>query len=129
MKQIMSLAGAALLATTLLSSPAGAQGKPETVSLVTVDVHQLATGYRSSKIVGSAVVNDANQTIGKVDDLIISQDGKAPFVVLSVGGFLGIDSRYVVLPTTSLTFAAGKIVLSGGTKAALQALPEFKYGN
>ena len=55
------------------------------------------------------------------------QIGKAPFVVLSVGGFLGVGDRLVVLPYDQLRTAGGKVVLPGATKDALKALPEFKY--
>jgi hypothetical protein len=67
-----------------------AQGTPQTVSLTKVDVVKVATGYRASEVIGASVVNEANDTVGKVDDIIIGQDGKSPFVVLSVGGFLGM---------------------------------------
>nr|WP_294501069.1 PRC-barrel domain-containing protein [uncultured Rhodopila sp.] len=99
--RITFLASAALLMTSL-SGPARAQGAPQTIALVKVDIATLATGYRTSKIVGSAVVNEANQTIGTVDDLIVTPGDHVPFAVLSVGGILGIDTKYVVVPASSL---------------------------
>jgi hypothetical protein len=126
MKRASTLAIAAALSIFLLSS-AGAQGVPQTVDLVKVDVHKLQAGYRASKVVGSSVINDANETIGKIDDLLVSPDGKQPYAVLSVGGFLGIGSHLVVVPYESLKFADNKIVLPGGSKDSLKMLPEFKY--
>jgi hypothetical protein len=38
---------------------------------VTVDVTKINNGYRATKIVGSNVVNDANEKIGTVDDLLV----------------------------------------------------------
>src|ERR1700746_2307047 len=93
MKKAMILASAAIIGVALLSGGAGAQGTPQTVELVKVDVQKLAAGYRASKVIGSSVVNDANETIGKIDDLLISSDGKQPYAVLSVGGFLGMGTR------------------------------------
>ena len=127
MKKSMALAGAAMISIALLSGGAGAQGTPQTVELVKVDVQKLAAGYRSSKVVGSSVVNDANETIGKIDDLLVSRDGKQPYAVLSIGGFLGMGTRLVVVPYDSLTFAGNKVTLPGGTKEGLRRLPEFKY--
>jgi len=89
MNKAILLAGTALLSAALLSGNATAQGTPQTVELVTVDVQKLAAGYRSSKVVGSVVVNENNETIGKIDDLLVSRDGKQPYAVLSIGGFLG----------------------------------------
>ena len=54
-----------------------------------VDPQTLATGYRSSKIVGSPVSNENNETVGTIDDLIITPGGQAPYAILSVGGFFG----------------------------------------
>ena len=126
-KKSMVLASAAIIGIAVLSGGAGAQGTPQTVELVKVDVQKLAAGYRSSKVVGSNVVNDANETIGKIDDLLVSRDGRQPYAVLSVGGFLGMGNRLVVVPYDLLKFGDNKVILPGGTKEGLKMLPEFKY--
>ena len=124
-------AAAALAAATALAMPmlVLAQGPPQTVQLTKVDVVKVATGYRASKVIGSSVVNETNDTVGKVDDIIIGEDGKSPFVVLAVGGFLGMGDRLVVLPYEQLKAAEGRIVLPGATKEALKDLPAFKYAS
>jgi hypothetical protein len=127
MNKVMVLASAAVIGVAVLSGGAGAQGTPQTVELVKVDVQKLAAGYRASKVIGSSVVNDANETIGKIDDLLVSSDGKQPYAVLSVGGFLGMGTRLVVVPYETLRFADKKVILPGGTKEGLKMLPEFKY--
>jgi PRC-barrel domain len=111
----------------MLSGPAHAQGAPQTVTLMKVDPQTLATGYRSSKVVSSTVVNEANETVGTIDDLIVTPDGKTPYAVLSVGGFLSLGTKYVVVPFSSLKIANNKVLLPGATKDALKALPDFKY--
>ena len=122
------IAFAAIVAVTAgFSGWAIAQGTPQTVALMKVDPQSAATGFRASKIVGSSVVNEANETVGSVDDLIVTPNEKAPFAVLSVGGFLGLGTKYVVVPFGSLHMQDKKIVLQGATKDALKALPEFKY--
>jgi PRC-barrel domain len=127
MKRAMILASAAMIGVALLSSSAGAQGTPQTIELVKVDVQKLSAGYRSSKVVGTSVLNDANETIGKIDDILVSSDGKQPYAVLSIGGFLGMGTHLVVVPYDTLKFADKKVVLPGGTKEGLRMLPEFKY--
>ena len=127
MKIPMVLATAAIINVALLSGDARAQGTPQTIELAKVDVKTLAAGYRASKVIGSSVVNDANETIGKIDDILISSDGKQPYAVLSIGGFLGMGSHLVVVPYDSLTFADKKMTLPGGSKEGLKMLPEFKY--
>jgi hypothetical protein len=128
MRRFVNLAGAASLAL-LAAAPAYAQGAPQTVTLMKVDPQSLATGYRTSKVVGSTVVNEANETVGTIDDLIVTPGGQAPYAVLSVGGFLGLGTKYVVVPFTALKIVDKKMVLPGGSKDALKALPEFKYNS
>src|SRR6201993_3367945 len=118
---------AAMIGMFLVVGPARSQVAPQTVELAKVNVQKLAAGYRASKVIGTSVVNDANETIGKIDDLLVSADGKEPFAVLSIGGFLGMGTRLVVVPYDSLTFAGNKVTLPGGTKEGLRRLPEFKY--
>jgi hypothetical protein len=125
-RSIIFLAGAAFFAASV-SGQAFSQGAPQTVSLMKVDPASLATGYRTSKVVGSTVVNETNQTVGTIDDLIVTPGEKVPFAVLSVGGFLGMGTKYVVVPFNSLQVKDKQMVLPGATKDTLMALPEFKY--
>ena len=125
-RSITLLAGAAVLAASL-GGPAYSQGAPQTVTLMKVDPASLATGYRTSKVVGSTVVNEANETVGTIDDLIVTPNEKVPFAVLSVGGFLGMGTKYVVVPFSALQVRDKKMVLPGATKDSLKALPDFKY--
>jgi hypothetical protein len=127
MKKTMLLASAAMIGVGFLAAQAKAQGVLQTVELAKVDVHELSAGYRSSKVVGRSVVNDANETIGKIDDLLVSPDGKQPYAVLSIGGFLGMGAHLVVVPCDALKFAEKQVMLPGGTKEGLKMLPEFKY--
>ena len=125
------LSAAAIATATALATPMFvlAQGTPQTVQLTKVDVVKVATGFRASKVIGSSVVNEANDTVGKVDDIIIAENGKSPYVVLSVGGFLGIGEKLVVLPYDQLKTMDRKIVMPGATKDALKDLPSFKYAS
>jgi hypothetical protein len=127
MKKTMLLASAAMIGIFVLAANANAQGVPQSVEITKVDVQKVAAGYRASKVIGSSVVNDGNETIGKIDDLLVTRDGKEPYVVLSVGGFLGMGTRMVVIRYDSLKFADNKIMLPGGTKDGLKMLPAFQY--
>jgi sporulation protein YlmC with PRC-barrel domain len=116
------------LAPKALAPKALAQGSARTGGLVEVNPQSLATGYRVSKIVGSTVINEANQSVGTINDLIITPAENVPFAVLSVGGFLGVGTKYVVVPYRSLQIRGDKMLLAGATRNALESLPAFKYG-
>jgi sporulation protein YlmC with PRC-barrel domain len=119
---------AALLAGVAISGAFVPRVVPAAVALVVVDVVQVADGYRFSQLKGETVYNSTNEKVGELDDLIIGKD-RVLFAIIQVGGFLGIGSRLVAVPYTSLQISneGKRIVLPGATKEQLKALPEFHY--
>jgi sporulation protein YlmC with PRC-barrel domain len=87
---------------------------------------------RASKVIGSSVYNDHDEKVGSIDDLLIDRDGKMN-VVLSVGGFLGMGTKYVEVPYSNLTFgntqrdSDNRVVLKGATKESLKTQPAYNY--
>jgi hypothetical protein len=71
--------------------------------------------WRTSKVVGLNVYNDQNQSIGSINDLLTDKTGNIKAVVLSVGGFLGMGSRYVAIPFEKLKFATEPVVYTGAS--------------
>jgi len=117
-----------LAAIPILLSPSAARSADD-VALV-VDVVVVAKGYRTSALTGRAMMNEKNEKIGTIDDFIIGRD-KVLFVVLQIGGFLGIGSHLVAVPYQSIEIEGapgGKPLLRGASKDELKRLPEFKYG-
>jgi hypothetical protein len=122
-----------------LSSPAYSQGAPTTppasahappvLGAIQVDLPLLATGYRTSRVVGSTIVNAADDPLATLDDLIVTPDARVSYAVLSVGGFLGVNARHVIVPYSALEVHENRVVLRDGTRETLKALPEFKYGS
>ena len=94
------------------------------------DNTQSADEYRTSKIVGSKVYNNANDNIGSVEDIILKPDGSMDEVVLSVGGFLGIGDKYVAVPFNALKLSRDGTslkIMTDGTKDSLKALPDYQF--
>ena len=123
----IGLLAAAIVIVTTLGGSAFSQGAPQTVTLMKIDPATLATGYRTSKVVGSTVYNEANETVGTIDDLIVTPADTVPYAVLSVGGFLDMGTKYVGGPFKELQVNDNKMVLPGATKVSLKALPDFTY--
>jgi sporulation protein YlmC with PRC-barrel domain len=127
-------AGASLLAAITLTSAlavsgsAYAQGAPQAVTEKRTDVVQLASGYRASKLTGVSVYNRNKDSIGTLDDLIVSPGAeRTTYAILSVGGFLGMGKHLVAVPFNDLQIANRRVVLPDATKQSLETLPEFKY--
>lgn len=98
-----------------------------------VDTSQASSDWRSSKIVGMAVYNRANERIGDINDLILGPDGKVASAVIGVGGFLGIGEKLVAVDFSELQLnrdADGTMRATvNSTKESLESAPEFKYAN
>jgi hypothetical protein len=127
MKQLIAATALAVIAALAAPIPSLAQGT--TQKITTVDVKSLGTGLRASKVIGGDVVNENKDSIGKVDDLLISTDGHNVFAVISVRGFLGIGSKLMAVRYEELRRASDTtgFILPGATKESLSALPEYTY--
>ena len=124
------LAAALLVGTLFCYGNASAQGAPQSITEKRTDVVQLASGYRASKLTGADVFNKNKDTIGTVDDLIVSPGGdRGTYAILSVGGFLGMGKHLVAVPFNDLQITNRRVVLPEATKKSLEALPEFKYAD
>jgi sporulation protein YlmC with PRC-barrel domain len=108
---------------------AGVTGNNSTVDNTT----QNADGsFNASKVVGLSVVNNANDSIGKVGEVLLDKSGKVAGVVVDVGGFLGIGTHPVKLAWNQI-----KMVNQDGSlravvnmnKDALKQMPEYKASN
>jgi sporulation protein YlmC with PRC-barrel domain len=86
----------------------------------------------SSNVVGLDVYNDQNNDIGKIQDVAFDSSKKITGYIVSVGGFLGLGTRYVAVDPDSVKVsydASNKVwrATMNATKDQLKAAPEFKY--
>ena len=115
--------------SALLASPALAIAQ----TAVTTDTFTAAgpTDVLSSNLIGLNVVNSQNETVGEIKDLILSQ-GQLSGYILSVGGFLGMGERYVIVRPAAINIAYvdadSKWKASmNATVDQLKAAPAFTY--
>ena len=102
-----------------------------TPGAMAVDSAAMRSARRASKVIGSNVYNENNESIGEVDDILIPASGGAPVAVISVGGFLGIGAKLVAVPYERLQMNTerNRWTMSGATKEGLTSLPTFTYDN
>lgn len=96
--------------------------------------HKQPHGYkfRATDIIGVDVVNLENDTIGEIDDLIISESDGLLYAVLSVGGFLNLGEKLVTVPYDQLQISKNEennqvYVQYNATEEQLEALDTFVY--
>ena len=78
-----------------------------------------------SHLIGLTLRNNANESIGSIDDVIVDRDGRVRQVVVSVGGFLGIGERKVAIAWDQLRFERD-VAMVNLTKDQLRAMPEYR---
>jgi hypothetical protein len=117
-----------VLTTVVLSSSTG-HGVAQEIALTPLQATEVAKGYRAEALKLKPVVNDKNDTIGRINDFIFGKDGSI-FVVIAVGDFTGLIGQLVAIPFRSLKLddPSGNIVLPGASRAALEKLPVFITG-
>ena len=95
---------------------------------------QLTNGQISaSALLDEKILNEANESIGDVNDVILDRDGKIASVIVGVGGFLGLGEKDVALPFDQLKFTTDNandlVVTSTATKESLEAAPAYNAPN
>ncbi len=76
------------------------------------------------------VYNKQNENIGEVEDLVIKDGKTISGVVVSVGGFLGIGERYVLLDPSSIVLNMRDDTMRAyvnTSKDELSEAPAFTY--
>jgi sporulation protein YlmC with PRC-barrel domain len=81
---------------------------------------------RMSVILNRTVLNNKGEEVGEIDDLIINRNGKVEQIILSAGGFLGIDEKLVAMPFKPLKLTDLGIVYNV-TIQELKNLSGFSY--
>jgi hypothetical protein len=108
---IAGVAGSLLLASTAFAaenSTATTTTAPKATTSTTANASDTASyqgTWRASKVVGLKVYNDQNEDIGSINDLLMDKSGSIKAAVISVGGFLGMGSRYVAVSFDKLKFS------------------------
>ena len=76
------------------------------------------------------VYDPSDSKIGEIVDVLVGNEGRIDAFIVSVGGFLGMDSKDVAIPFSAVrgTNKNGKWYLTmNATKDGLKAAPGYKY--
>jgi sporulation protein YlmC with PRC-barrel domain len=73
---------------------------PARDTLQTVDVGTIS----SDNVIGATVYTDADENVGEVSEVVLTNDGEIDAVVIDVGGFLGIGVKPVAVAFSDLEF-------------------------
>ncbi len=120
--------GVAAVLALVAPSPYLHAASSKTLSVSQQELNLAEKGWSAKKdIIGKTVYNDNNEKIGDVNDVIFSRNNSASFVVIGVGGFLGMGEHDVAVPLSRIKHDNDKLILAGATKEALKKMREFRY--
>ena len=113
------LIGSAMLATTAFAqqSPATTTAPAATPAPATASDMSFHGDWRTSKIVGLNVYNNANESVGSINDLLTDKSGNIKAVVLGVGGFLGVGEHLVAVPFEKVKFVTEPVATNSASNA------------
>jgi len=91
----------------------------------------LTKANKASGLIGMDVRNAQNEKLGDIKDLVLDlPSGRIAYAVLSVGGFLGINEKYIAVPPSELRLGPdGRELILNADKARIQTAPGFTKGN
>jgi hypothetical protein len=99
-----------------------------TLGVAAAELAEVVQGWSVRRqLLGEPVYNDKDQKVGKIEDVIINRDRAATYAIIGAGGFLGLGSHDVAIPTGQFRMTADRLVLPGATKEQLEAMPKFTY--
>ncbi|WP_371423727.1 PRC-barrel domain-containing protein [Tardiphaga sp.] len=99
------IVGSALLATAAFAQSANTTTTtPPAAAPVRASDSTFNGNWRTSKIVGLNVYNEANESLGSINDLLTDKEGNIKAVVIGVGGFLGVGEHLIAVPYDKVKF-------------------------
>jgi hypothetical protein len=83
---------------------------------------------QAQSVLGREVRTGADESMGRIVDVVVDRDGRVRAAVIDFGGFLGVGSRKIAVDWQALRFDGSKpdVVTSELTRDQVKAAPEYK---
>ena len=80
----------------------------------------------AADLIGADVYGTDNDSIGEIEDVIVSPDNKPSYALVSYGGFLGLGENQAAVPVAALRVSPDKYVFIPMTADQLKAAPKLE---
>jgi len=81
----------------------------------------------AQRLIGRDVAGPGGDTVGRIVDVLLGDDGQPRAAVLDYGGFLGVGRRRVAVAWRTLRFSAGAVRLEL-SRDQMRAFPDYREG-
>src|SRR5436190_957640 len=83
---------------------------------------------QAQSVLGKEVRTSADESMGRIVDVVVDREGRVRAAVIDFGGFLGVGSRKIAVDWKALRFDGSKpdLVTSELTRDQVKAAPEYK---
>lgn len=118
----------AAITTSVFMYPAIAQDTGGNASDVIVEIQE-GEELRGDWVLGARVYTPDGETIGSIEDLILSsEEGSVNAAIVSVGGFLGFGAKEIAVDWSQLeiNYDANEVTL-GITRDEAEEAPEYSF--
>jgi hypothetical protein len=121
----------ACIAMQLAIQPALSQNAPPGNPINTGFMAQQPGDRLASRLVGLNIQSTAKEDIGEIYDIVLTDQAAVKAYIVSVGGLLGIGTKYVAIDPNAVTLTrqdekTWKATMNA-TRDQLKAAPEYKY--
>jgi PRC-barrel domain len=82
----------------------------------------------SAELIGSDVYGADNDSIGEIDDVVVSSDNRPAYVLISYGGFLGLGEEQAAVPVSAIKVSEDNYYFVNLNAEQLKAAPKLKRG-
>ena len=108
-----------------------AQPKPAATESAPAPALTILGSWQAETILGREVRSSkANESIGRIVDVIADRRGKIRAALIDFGGFLGVGSRKIAIDWDALNFTPGEngrsVITLDLTRDQMKAAPEYK---
>jgi hypothetical protein len=83
---------------------------------------------QAQSVLGREVRTSADESMGRIVDVVVDRQGHVRAAVIDFGGFLGVGSRKIAVDWNALRFDGSKpdLITSALTRDQVKAAPEYK---
>jgi sporulation protein YlmC with PRC-barrel domain len=82
----------------------------------------------ASELIGTDVYGPDNNSVGEIDDVVVSPDNTPAYALISYGGFLGMGEDQTAVPINSIRFSEDNYAFVSFNADQLKAAPKFQRG-